>query len=378
MKILIVGGGIGGLTLGAFLQDTEIEFEIVEKAKEPLGGYLLVMWDNARDVLAKLGLAEKFDTEGTPIHHYMMRTGSGELLRDYNLKDFNVNYGSAITMIARKDLCEWLTGKIGEGKISRGVTMTAIEQKAAIVRVTLSNGEIREYDAVIGADGVHSSVREMLFKKHVESYENWRSWWVWIDRDKSASATVTEYVEPKEFTLVFSGREKALAILTAPVDHKIWDTPEGRIDRLRTVFKDESVLVPEIFESLKDTDVMPADLIEVRVREWVKGRVAIMGDAAHSFGPHAGLGGSMAMEDAYILAGELLKVNENVSVEKALINYQKIRRPRIVAAKRLNERMRFYTLIKSNVVRKLANTVMKLLPEQFLVGQYARLLREEI
>src|SRR4051812_12128058 len=107
MKILIVGGGIGGLTLAGFLKDSSIEYDIVEKSSAEPAGYLLVMWDNARDILKKLSLADHFDTEGTAIHSYSIKDGEGKLLRRYNLNDFYVKYGTAITMIARQDLCHW-------------------------------------------------------------------------------------------------------------------------------------------------------------------------------------------------------------------------------------------------------------------------------
>lgn len=378
MKILIVGGGIGGLTLGAFLQDTAVDFEIVEKAKEPQGGFMLVMWDNARDILKKLGLADEFDAHGTPIHHYVIKDGKGRLLRDYNLKDFNVAYGGGMMLIVRKELCEWLTSKIDPKKITRGVTVLQVEEKTEGVEVTFSTGETKHYDAVVGADGVHSHIREDLFKKHVESYENWRSWWLWIDRDMSMPATVTEYTEPKEHAVIFSAGSRALAILTAPMNHTVWDTPEGRIERLRTLFKDETAILPELFTQKQDADLLPGDLVQVSMHHWVKGRVALLGDAAHCFGPHSGLGGSMAMEDAYVLAAQLLKVSEAKEIPEAFKRYERIRRPRIRAAKRLNARMRFYRLIKTRLGETVANIVVRYYPESFMVGQYARLLREEV
>ncbi len=339
---------------------------------------MLVMWDNGRDILKKLGLANEFDTKGTPIHHYIIRDGEGKLLRDYNLNTFNVEYGGGMMLIVRKELCEWLTGNIDPKRITRGVSVLEVQEKNEGVEVTFSTGEAKLYDAVVGADGVHSHIREDLFKKHVESYENWRSWWLWLDRDMSVPATVTEYTEPKEHAIVFSAGARALAILTAPMNHTMWDTPEGRIERLRTLFKDETMLLPELFSHAHDAEVLPGDLIEVSMRRWVGGRVALLGDAAHSFGPHAGLGGSMAMEDAYVLAAELLKIQNVNDIATAFKRYERIRRPRIAIARRLNSRMRFYRLIKTRVGEAVANFFVRYFPERLFIGQYARLLREEL
>jgi 2-polyprenyl-6-methoxyphenol hydroxylase-like FAD-dependent oxidoreductase len=379
MKILIVGGGIGGLTLAAFLEGSRVEYEIVEKAATEPAGFLLVLWDNARDILKKLGLAERFDAEGTAIHQYSMRDGKGRVLKNYNLKNFYVNYGTAITMVARRDLCHWLMGKVNAGKIRSGVTVTAIVGNANSVSVTFSTGETREYDAIIGADGVHSTVRSQLFTKEAEAYENWRNWWVWVKPEMNAPATVTEYLEAGALILVFSSGEKRLAILCAPADHTVWDTPEGRIDRLKQIFKDDTALVPEMFENMQDADAMPSDLLEVRMKRWTKSRAALIGDAAHSFGPHAGLGASMAMEDAYVLASELMQAAEkNTPIEQAFKNYEAKRKPRVAAATRLNTRMRLGTIVKSKLLRKAINMIVPLLPESFLVANYNRLLKEEL
>lgn len=377
MKILIVGGGIGGLTLAAFLQDSNVEYEIVEKSAAEPAGFLLVMWDNARDILKKLGLADQFDAGGTAIHEYSMRDGKGRVLRTYNLKDFYVNYGTAITMVARKDLCHWLTTKIDSSKYRGGAILTGLVQKGSAVEATFSSGEVKTYDVVVGADGVHSAVRSLLFKKDAEVYENWRSWWVWVDPKCNAPATVTEYLGAGELVLVFSAGDKRLAILSAPADHTVWDTPEGRINRLREIFKDEPDVVNMLAQK-QDADAMPSDLAEVGLREWVKGRVALIGDAAHSFGPHAGLGGGLAMEDAYVLAGELMQASKGVSVEWALKNYEQKRKKRVATARRLNNRMKLGTIVKSKLFRSLINLVVPYLPESFLVANYNRLLKEEI
>lgn len=379
MRVLIVGAGVGGLTLAAFLESSHVEYDIIDKSRtveQP--GFFLVAWDNGRDILRKLGLADKFDAIGTRIQNYSVRDGKGNLLRNYNLKDFYVNYGTAITMVSRENLREWLLSKIDPSKIKTCVAIEKITQNELSVNVVLSNKETRNYDVVIGADGVHSTVRALEFQKDVERYENWRCWWLWVSNKFNAPATITEYIEPGENILVFSAGARSLAILAAPADHKGWDTPAGRINKLKEIFKDETAVVPEAFNNLKDEDVMPSDLLKAEVKNWVKGRVALLGDAAHSFGPHAGLGASMAMEDAYVLAGELIRVSNQYPLEKALRNYQKMRKHRVAIAKTLNEAMRLWTLIKSPVLRKIVNICVQFVPERFLVGAFNKLLKEEI
>ena len=76
MKVLIVGGGIAGLTLAAFLKDTEVSCTIIEKAPDwSHAGFLVSLWDSARDILKKIGLSDQFDAAGSPAHMYSVRTG---------------------------------------------------------------------------------------------------------------------------------------------------------------------------------------------------------------------------------------------------------------------------------------------------------------
>ena len=379
MKVLIVGSGISGLTLAAFLESFNVEYEIIEKCKViDQKGFYLVAWDNVRDILKKLGLAEQFDASGVRIQNYSIRDGEGRVIRNYDLRDFYVNYGSAITMLNRESLRNWLLSKINPSRIATGLVIEKITERDSGVSVRLSNQNVKEYDVVVGADGIHSSIRSLTFKKEAERYEDWRCWWLWVPNKLNAPATITEYVEPGENALVFSAGERSLAILIAPAKHSIWDTPEGRINRLKEIFNDEHAFIPEALKNLEDKDLMPSDLIDIEMRNYAKGRVALIGDAAHSFGPHAGLGAGMAMEDAYVLSGELLRVSNQYPLERALLNYERKRKSRIKTARKLSEKMRLWTLIKSRPLRKIVNVCVKYVPESFFVADYNRLLKEEI
>ena len=105
MKVLIVGGGIAGLTLAAFLEGSDVECGIIDKAPDwSHQGYAIGLWNNARNILAKLGLDREFDTQGTRIQNYTIYDGSGRLLRAYSLKHFYATYGVGVSIIKRADL----------------------------------------------------------------------------------------------------------------------------------------------------------------------------------------------------------------------------------------------------------------------------------
>ncbi|MDO8594097.1 MAG: FAD-dependent monooxygenase, partial [bacterium] len=182
MKVLIVGAGIGGLTLAGFLKDSEIDFEIVEKRTDwNSQGFSLGLWNNGRNILKKLGLEEKFDKAGSRIREYRVCDGRGKVLRVYNLSTFYGEYGLAYTHVDRTALHEWLFELVPKEKVRLGVAIQAINQKTNGVEVVFTTGEMKVYDLVVGSDGIHSKVRELAFGTNFESFDNWRVWYAWID-----------------------------------------------------------------------------------------------------------------------------------------------------------------------------------------------------
>ncbi len=113
MKVLIVGGGIAGVALAAFLEECNIEYDIVEKAPDfKHQGFLIILWDNGRDILRKLRLDEKFDALGSRVQKYSIRDGAGTVLRDYSLASLYSEFGGAITIVGRTELHELILSRV--------------------------------------------------------------------------------------------------------------------------------------------------------------------------------------------------------------------------------------------------------------------------
>ena len=379
MRILIVGGGIGGLTLAGFLKDSDIDYKIIEKKTDwNHEGYSIGLWNNARNILAKLGLAEEFDKYGVHVKSMKICDGNGKILRTYSLKKFYENYGMGHVSIRRLDLHNWLFSRVDASKVvmsSRVVSIKNLEDKK--VEVVFSNGSTEVFDAVVGADGVHSEIRSMYFKTDTEKYVNWRTFWMWADNKYKTESAVVGYVTPGENCVVFDDGDRSLILLFTKTDHKIWDDTEHRIERLKKLYQDRIKFVPEVLNSMKPEDIMPTDLEEVNLKSFHRDRVVLIGDAAHGVEPFSGLGGSMALEDAYVLAGELLKLKDG-SIETAFANYEEKRRPRVKKVIRLAHRMQAWALIESKIIRKLMNMIIPLMPESLFVKSYFSILKEEI
>jgi 2-polyprenyl-6-methoxyphenol hydroxylase-like FAD-dependent oxidoreductase len=364
MKILIVGAGIGGLTLANFLKESSIEFDIIDKAKDWSAlGYSIGLWNNGRNILEKLGLSDVFDKHGNRARYYQICDGKGKVLRRYDLSEFYSEYALAYTHISRDLLHTILLERLGKEKISMGTTIDTLN--------------LEKYDLIVGADGIHSKVREKYFGTAFEKFDNWRVWYAWIDAKFKQNNTVTEYIEAGEFIGVFDVGDKALAVLIAPAEHSVWDDVKGRVQRLKGTFKDEA-LFSDVIGNLKDEDIVPTDLSHVEMKDYVCDKAVLLGDAAHGFEPHAGLGASMAMEDGYVLAGELMKVTSEYPLTKALRKYQTVRRKRVRLARKLTNRMRAWAFIKSKLLRQIVNFFVPYIPQSFFTKTYHELLREEI
>ncbi|MEK7120800.1 MAG: NAD(P)/FAD-dependent oxidoreductase [Patescibacteria group bacterium] len=367
MKVLIVGAGIGGLTLGAFLKKLNIDFDIVEKCTDwNKQGYSIGIWDNGRDILEKLGLADKFDKEGQKIRDFIICSGKGKLLKRYDLSEFYSEYGSAYTHLNRKSLHDWLLELVGDNKVRLGTTIESLEQ-------------MQGYDVVIAADGVHSQVRSLVFsKKDCEHYSEWRVWLTRVNNKYQKESSVIQYIEPEQFVSVFDDKDQTLAVLIAPADHTSWDEELGRTDRIKKIFNRHPV-VSEMLQGINDSEITPTNLSFVNMKNWTKGNIALLGDAAHAMEPFAGLGASMAMEDAYVLAGELFKIQEGgQAIETALNQYEFKRKNRIKIAKKATVNMRWWAICRSSLFQKVITWCAPYAPTGYFTKNFRNLLKQDI
>jgi 2-polyprenyl-6-methoxyphenol hydroxylase-like FAD-dependent oxidoreductase len=189
---------------------------------------------------------------------------------------------------------------------------------------------------------------------------------------------VSQFLAPHEFISIFHEGDKALVVLVAKADHSMWDNPEERVDRLKLLFKEEHALVPQILEKCVSQEILPADLIEVSLKQWHTARVVLVGDAAHGFEPFAGLGGSMALEDAYVLAAELAKMSDRKELASALDRYQRLRQARVRQARKLTRRMQCWATIESPFWRSVINQLVPIVPQSWITRGYFDFMRHEM
>lgn len=336
ISTLVIGGGIGGLSLARELSRRNLPVTVLEKAPRlmPIGAGI-IMNPNAMRVLERNGLAEALRADAWP---YLRRETCDRRGRLLAVRDYRPLYDSGTlstgALVHRGHLHDVLHRALPPGVVRFGSAVQKIEISPEGVKVTTENAQAFEADVLVGADGIHSPVRRQLFGEIQPLYMGYRSHRLVVDN----KAGVRDFIE-----LLGRGQRIGLVPISATRLY-VWTTfnsPRDRApaledaDRFRAMFSQfTDHRVREIFSRLRSVDgIISTDVEEIRLERWVQGRVALLGDAVHAMTPNIGQGAGMAMEDAAVLAEELAS---GPDMEISLKNYQRRRKLRVETVMRVS------------------------------------------
>jgi 2-polyprenyl-6-methoxyphenol hydroxylase-like FAD-dependent oxidoreductase len=312
-RILVVGGGIGGLSSTIALRRAGFEVDLVEKNPAwDVYGVGILQPGNALRALHELGLAEEAVAHGHPMYGDRTWLADGTtLIADHDWPPIldGLPPGNGITRPALHRIFQRHTLASG-ADIRTGVTFTALADRGDRVEVAFSDGEQRDYDLVIGADGLHSQVRTTVFGPDLEpTFTGQVCWrynlprvegldkiWVWLGRSGTAGFC------PLGPDLMY-----ILTIEKPPDGAPIRLPQEGLAAVYRERLQEFSGPVAEVRELITDDEAVvyrPVDNILVPP-PWHRGRVVLIGDAAHATSPQCGQGAAQAIEDGIVLTQEL-------------------------------------------------------------------------
>src|SRR6202047_3283230 len=325
--ILVVGGGVAGLTTAAALHRHGFTTELVERQQSwhALGAGFLVQANGMR-MLLSLGLAAGVEDAGAVVRRWQFCDEQGEVLSETDLEALWGDAGPCVG-IERSKLQRALLPGVGNLRCRLGTSVIAVVQVDRRASVGFSDGSTEDYDLVVGADGIRSTVRALTLSAAAPSdlgAMNWRS----IAPIRPAGLAGLQ-MHPGDGWIVGlvpmgAGSTYGFAYVIQPRFH---DPLEGRLDRLRNRFKTFGGRVQEYLASLEHDDQVICSAMEwMDSQKWQGGRVVLVGDAAHASSPMMGQGGCMAMEDACVLAEELRAA---ATVEAALKSYVRRRKPRV-------------------------------------------------
>jgi 2-polyprenyl-6-methoxyphenol hydroxylase-like FAD-dependent oxidoreductase len=314
-RVLISGAGIAGPALAHWLLTYGFTPTLIERAAAfRAGGYMIDVWGTGYDIVERYGLLDTAQQRGYLFDRLKFVDAHGKATSSYGGAAFRHALGGKFFSIPRGDLARCIYDLIdGKVEVLYGTTITALRQHKDRVDVDLSNGETRRFDLVIGADGLHSRVRDLVFgaESQFEKYLGYVAASFVTDsypyRDES---TYVSFAQPgwqisryamrqnkTAFLLVFAGKDKPAAAAHDMAAQKAL---------VRAKFAQDDWETAEILRRLDPADELYFDPVsQIRMPRWTQGRVALVGDAAYSPSLLAGAGSAYAMLGAYILAGEL-------------------------------------------------------------------------
>jgi 2-polyprenyl-6-methoxyphenol hydroxylase-like FAD-dependent oxidoreductase len=330
-RAVIVGGGIGGLTTAIALGRLGFGVTVYERASELREvGAGLTLWPNATRILLDLGLDDVV-AKGARFKEGILRTPSGGRLATNRVASLEKHFDAPTIAIHRAELHQGLADALPVGTVQLGAECVALTQNEAAVEVSFSNGNRASSDVVIGADGIRSAVRAFLFPDITPRYAGYTGW-----RGIAPGQAATEIVETwgrgERFGIVpLRDRTYWFATSNRPAgnDRSGEESREELLER----FAGWHAPIAELIRSTPASHILQNDIYDlIPFRQWSRGRVVLLGDAAHATTPNLGQGACMAIESAAVLAEELARGGD---VREAISAYEKRRMPR--TAKITNE-----------------------------------------
>jgi 2-polyprenyl-6-methoxyphenol hydroxylase-like FAD-dependent oxidoreductase len=328
-RVLIIGGGVGGLAAAIQLRKAGVDAVAYEQQPEvgKLGsGFFL--WSNAFRALQLLGVAERAEQAGVPVDTNEFRHRSGKLQTAWPVADLTRKLGAPTVGMRRAVLQGILGDALDPEGLVLGAKLTGFDQDGDGVTARFADGREERGDLLIGADGVNSAVRAQVLGDGKPRYAGYAGWRAIVDYEADLGSNPE--VRPGLFRLysgrgswflyyhVAPGKVYWLGLGKAPEDEQ--DPPQGARESLLARYEGFAEPVPSIIQSTPETEIWRAPMVDRDPSDrWGEGRVTLLGDAAHPMTPNGGRGAGQALEDAVVLAKV---VAEQGAVESALRDYE--------------------------------------------------------
>jgi 2-polyprenyl-6-methoxyphenol hydroxylase-like FAD-dependent oxidoreductase len=325
-RVLVVGGGISGLTAGAALGRCGMQVDLVEIRPKlgDLGGVGLSVMGNATKALATIDAAQACVDAGMPADTFTARTPSGKVVATPEWPPLGKPQWPGQIGIARSDFHHILmaTAERAGAEVRCGVTIDSISQDDARVFVTFTDGRSDDYDLVVAADGIYSATRTKLIPDSTgPQHVGLAVWRAWAPRPEGITTSQLHFGGPHGVVGICPMNERdcyIYCIQKAGVGE--WRDPATLHEQLRETLEDYGGLIPPLAAQLNDPAHVSYRPLEwlLLPAPWYRGRVLLIGDAAHSNPPNVAQGAAMGIEDAVVLADEMSKPG---SVEEALARF---------------------------------------------------------
>jgi 2-polyprenyl-6-methoxyphenol hydroxylase-like FAD-dependent oxidoreductase len=304
-RIGIVGGGIGGLTAANALRNRGHEVVVFERTDEPrtVGGGLH-LWSNAIRALREIGLGPAVEAISVEVEVEQILTASGRQLAEWDVVAASREIGAPSVGLNRPQLLQTLIDGFGDG-VQYGRRLRRFDDDGSGVTLTFDDGEQERVAVLVGADGIHSTVRAQLHGASDPRFRGYAAWRTLIPADTK--------IAPEGLLRQYWGRGARLVFFPAGHDwvyivcllnaRRGEPAPDAPKRLLQERFRDFPDPVGALLAATTDADLHRTEIADRNpLRRWGRGRVTLLGDSAHAMTPNTSQGAAMALEDAAVLA----------------------------------------------------------------------------
>jgi 2-polyprenyl-6-methoxyphenol hydroxylase-like FAD-dependent oxidoreductase len=369
MRVVVVGGGIAGLSAAIGFRRAGHDVVVLEQAPriDPVGAGI-TLFANAMRALDRLGVGEAVAARGAAATRSAILTWKGD-----ELTRIPPDLLEGTIAVHRADLQAELAAACGEVRL--GVEVTAVQQRDDTVVAVTADGSEERGDLLVGADGLSSVVRRAIADTPIRyaGYTAWRG----VSAVPVEPGRLTEsWGVGERFGLVDIGRGRTYWFATKNAVEGESDEPQGRKAEVARRFSGWHEPIAAVVEAAGEDTILRSDVYYLEpLPRWSDGRLVLIGDAAHASTPGVGQGAAQAIEDAVVLTDRLA---HNDELPIALAEYQATRRPRAEAVLKLSRRADKAAQLASPLGWRLRNALVRRLPERTQRRQLEPLVRYEL
>ena len=370
MKIAIIGGGIGGLCATVTLQKQGLSVQVFEAspAFQPVGAGIGI-GSNALQALMEIGIGENVFANGHALHTQIFQDECGKTLNTIDFTVLKKLYGQENITIHRADLHRTFLDALQPNTLHFNKKCISINQSDTQVTVQFEDDTTETVDLLIAADGIHSFIRKQLLPGSLPRYAGYTCWrGITENKGRVDEYTSTELwstkgrvgMAPMKNGLVYwfacintAARNPQFMHLTS---HEIAD-----------LFEHFPEVVPNIITTTPLENILHHDISDIKpLRQFVFGRIVLLGDAAHATTPNMGQGAGQAIEDAIVL-GNGFKQFEHM--DKVLAFYEEKRVARTAKVIRLSRQIGAAAQIQARPLAATRDFLFPFIPSQLLMGR---------
>lgn len=376
-NILISGAGIAGTALAFWLKKFGFNPAIIEVSPELReGGYAIDFMGAGFDVAEKMGIIPALEKEDMDISKVGFVDKNNKEKGSMNYRKIKKLMNNRAFTLLRSDLAKIIYKSLhGEVEIIFADTIDKIEQDEDKVNVTFLSGKKRSFDLLVGADGLHSNVRNLVFgsEAQFEKYFGYYTSSFTLENYPSQGRAFSMFNVPGKQAAVYSystSRTAAFFVFTSPEKLK-YDHHD--VEKQKQILKNEFMSIgwkcPDILAKIDSSSDFYFDSVsQIKMDNWSMGRITLVGDACDCPSLLSGKGSTLAMVGAYILAGELKLAKGNYKT--AFTQYENIFKPFINKKQKSAQGFAKSFIPKSNFGIWVRNQAMKLMSLSFISKLY--------